>query len=90
VDYTEQEIVLRAVVDGQRVELAQGTGQPILQGDPVGALVLLANAQAPGYGGLRAGQFVTTGSCTGAVPVPGPCAVEADFGALGMVRLRFE
>jgi 2-keto-4-pentenoate hydratase len=90
VDYAEHEIVLRAVVDGQRVELAHGTGQPILDGDPVGALLLLANAQPPGYGGLRAGQIVTTGSCTGAVAVPGACAVEADFGALGMVRLRFE
>jgi len=90
VDYAEQEIVLRAVVDGQRIELARGNGRPILDGDPVGALLLLANAQPPGYGGLRAGQFVTTGSCTGAVAVPGPCAVEADFGALGVVRLRFE
>jgi 2-keto-4-pentenoate hydratase len=90
VDYAEQEIVLRAVIDGQRQELARGTGRPILDGDPVGAVLLLANAQPPGYGGLRAGQFVTTGSCTGAVAVPGACAVEADFGALGIVRLRFE
>lgn len=90
VDYAEQEIVLRAVVDGQRIELARGNGRPILDGDPVGALLLLANAQPPGYGGLRAGQVVTTGSCTGAVAVPGACAVEADFGALGTVRLRFE
>ena len=90
VDYAEQEIVLRAVVDGQRVELARGDGRPVLDGDPVGALLLLANAQVPGYGGLRAGQIVTTGSCTGSVPVPGACALEADFGALGMVRLRFE
>jgi len=90
VDYATQEIVLRAVIDGKRTELARGSGQPILQGDPVGAVLLLANAQPPGYGGLRAGQFVTTGSCTGAVAVPGACAVEADFGALGMVRLRFE
>ncbi len=90
VDYAEQQIVLRAVVGGQRIELAHGTGRPILDGDPVGALLLLANAQPPDYGGLRAGQFVTTGSCTGAVAVPGACAVEANFGALGMVRLRFE
>lgn len=90
VDYAGHEIVLRAVVDGQRIELARGSGRPILDGDPVGALLLLANAQPPGYGGLRAGQIVTTGSCTGAVAVPGACAVEADFGALGIVRLRFE
>ena len=90
VDYADHEIVLRAVVDGQRVELAQGNGRPVLDGDPVGALLLLANAQPPGYGGLRAGQIVTTGSCTGAVPVTGASAIEADFGALGMVRLRFE
>jgi len=90
VDYAEHEIVLRGVADGQRTELARGNGRPILDGDPVGALLLLANAQPPGYGGLRAGQIVTTGSCTGAVAVPGACAIEADFGALGNVRLRFE
>ena len=90
VDFATHAITLRAVVDGQRVELAQGTGRVILGGDPVGAVLALANAQPPGYGGLRAGQFVTTGSCTGAVAVPGACAVEADFGALGTVRLRFE
>jgi 2-keto-4-pentenoate hydratase len=90
VDFANQSIVLRAVVDGQRVDLAEGTGRAVLDGDPVGAVALLANAQPPGYGGLRAGQFITTGSCTGAVAVPGACAVEADFGALGTVRLRFE
>jgi len=95
VDFATQEIVLRAVTSsgdsaGQRVELARGTGRAILHGDPLGAVVLLANHQPPGYGGLRAGQFVTTGSCTGAVAVPGPCALEADFGALGTVRVRFE
>ena len=89
-DYAEHAIALRAVVDSQRIELAHGNGRPILDGDPVGALVLLANAQPPGYGGLRAGQFVTTGSCTGSVAVPGACAIEADFGGLGTVRLRFE
>ena len=90
VAFAEHEVVLRAVVEGQRSELARGTGRAVFDGDPLGAVVLLANAQPPGYGGLRTGQFVTTGSCTGAVAVPGACAVEADFGALGMVRLRFE
>lgn len=90
VDFADHAIALRAVVDGQRRELAHGTGRAILEGDPLAAVVLLANAQPPGYGGLRAGQFVTTGSCTGAVAVPGPCAIEADFGMLGTVRLRFE
>ena len=52
--------------------------------------MLLANAQAPGYGGLRAGQIVTTGTCTGAVPLPGACMVDADFGTLGHITLSFE
>lgn len=79
-------IVLNA--DGR--ELARGNGRPILGGDPLAAVVLLANAQPPGCGGLRAGQVITTGTCTGAIPVPGPCSVEADFGALGRIALSFE
>lgn len=53
-------------------ELALGSGAAILDGDPFGTVVMLANAQPLGGAGLRAGHVVTTGSCTGAPPVPGP------------------
>ena len=40
--------------------------------------------------GLRAGDIVTTGSCTGAPLVPGPGLYRAEFSDLGAVELRFE
>jgi 2-keto-4-pentenoate hydratase len=39
--------------------------------------------------GLRAGDYIMTGTCTGLTPLhPGDHAV-ADFGVLGMVRAEF-
>jgi 2-keto-4-pentenoate hydratase len=89
VRYAEQPIVLRWHDGTKTTEIATGNAQPILDGDPVGAVVLLANLPALHPHGLRAGEIVTTGSCTGAVAVPGAGDYEADFGALGSVRLRF-
>lgn len=66
---------------------AQGTGAAIV-GDPLLALVELANAPPP-WTGLRAGQIVTTGSCTGMTPVVDPALAVADFGPLGKVEIRF-
>ena len=88
--YGEHAIQLRALVDGRPRELARGNGMPILQGDPVAAVLAMANAQPGIYGGLQAGQVITTGTCTGAVHVPGSCDIEADFGVLGVVRMRFD
>ena len=90
VRYAEQAIVLRRRHDGSETELARGDGRAVLDGDPVGAVVLLANLPSVITRGLRAGDVVTTGSCTGAVPVPGRGDYEADFGSLGTVRLRFD
>jgi 2-keto-4-pentenoate hydratase len=89
VRFAEQPIVLRWHDGTKTTEIATGNAQPILDGDPVGAVVLLANLPALHPHGLRAGEIVTTGSCTGAVAVPGAGDYEADFGALGSVRLRF-
>lgn len=86
--YAEQTIVLRARAGNPTTELARGNGSAVLGGDPVGAVVLLANLPATHPRGLRAGDIVTTGSCTGAVAVPGPGDYEADFGPLGTVRLQ--
>ena len=92
VDYAHHRMTLRHDDGGGTGprELATGDGRPILDGDPVGAVVLMANLQPQLYGGLRRGQVVTTGTCTGAVRVPGPGDFEADFGSLGSVRLRCE
>jgi len=88
VRYAQQEIVLRGPGAGAReAELARGSGAAVLDGDPVGAVVLLANLASMRARGLRAGDIVTTGSCTGALPVKLPGDYEADFGALGRVRI---
>ncbi|MGQ0664703.1 MAG: 2-keto-4-pentenoate hydratase [Pseudomonadota bacterium] len=83
-DFARHAMVL--MVDAK--EAARGTGAALL-GDPLAALLALANAQPPGAGGLKAGHIVSTGSCTGMVPVRAPGEAAADFGRLGEVRVSF-
>ena len=64
---------------------ARGSCARIL-GDPLKAVIALANAQPLPAGGLKRGQIVTTGTCTT------PLALEqgsyvADFGSLGTLHL---
>lgn len=59
-------------------------------GDPLRLLVWLANEGAHSLGGLRAGQWVTTGSCTGTVLVAPGTRVVADFPGLGRAELVFD
>ena len=65
-----------------------GTGERAL-GDPLNVLVWLANRQSAGGRGLRAGEIVSTGTCTGLDPVAPGDRVRADFGALGSVEISF-
>jgi 2-keto-4-pentenoate hydratase len=80
----------RRAPDGTTTEVARGDGRAILDGDPFGAVVLLANVAALAPRGLVAGDLATTGSCTGAPELPGAGDYEADFGALGRVSVRIE
>ena len=90
VDFAASSIVLTAGdVSGRGSALAQGSGRAILDGDPLAAVVMLANAQPPGRG-LRAGDVVTTGSCTGAPRLPGAGRYRADFAGLGQIELLIE
>lgn len=57
-------------------------------GDPLRLLVWLANEGAHSLGGLRAGQWVTTGSCTGTVLVARGATVVAELGGVGRVELH--
>ena len=59
-------------------------------GDPLRLLVWLANEGAISLGGLRAGQWVTTGSCTGTVMVTPGTTVVAYFPALGRATLHLK
>ncbi|WP_298214814.1 2-keto-4-pentenoate hydratase [Acidovorax sp.] len=58
-------------------------------GDPLRLLAWLANEGAHSLGGLRAGQWVTTGSCTGTVMVAPGTRVVADFPGLGRAELQW-
>lgn len=60
-------------------------GQP---GGRPAALTWLANQGARSLGGLRAGQWVTTGSCTCTVLVAPGARVMAKLGSIGCAELQ--
>ncbi len=69
--------------DGAETE--RGTSARIL-GNPLRAVVALANAQPLPFPGLRTGQIVTTGTCTTPIEIhPGKYA--ARFGPLGSMEM---
>jgi len=67
------------------IEVGYGTSSRIL-GNPLLAVVALANAQPLPVGGLKRGQFVTTGTCTTPIPLR-PGHYVGQFGALGSLAL---
>ena len=66
-----------------------GTGDRAL-GDPMNVLLWLANQQSAEGRGLKSGEIVSTGTCTGIDPVQPGDRVQADFGDLGTVEIHFE
>jgi 2-keto-4-pentenoate hydratase len=58
-------------------------------GDPIEALAWLANHLSRRAIGLRGGEIVTTGSCTGITKVAAGAKVRADFGSLGEIVIHF-
>ena len=66
-----------------------GTGARAL-GDPLNVLLWLANQQSALGRGLKAGEIVSTGTCTGLDAVAPGDQVAADFGELGRVEIVFE
>lgn len=75
---------VRLTVDGRTVVDQQGGNSA---GDPVRLLVWVANRLAAAEGGLRAGDLVTTGSCTGMEPLPPGATAEVAFGGFEPVRV---
>jgi 2-keto-4-pentenoate hydratase len=65
-----------------------GVGGNVL-GDPRLALTWLANELSAHGVTLRAGQYVTTGTCMAPLEVEPGDRVTADFGSLGSMSLRF-
>jgi 2-keto-4-pentenoate hydratase len=74
------------VVDGA-VTLETKAGNP--SGDLMRLVVWLANHAAGRTGGLRAGDFVTTGSFIGMQPVGPKADVEIQLSGVGSARVRF-
>jgi 2-keto-4-pentenoate hydratase len=68
-------------------ETWQGESARIL-GNPLLAVIALANAQPLPAGGLKRGQIVTTGTCTTPI-APRAGEYVAQYDALGTVRVRF-
>jgi 2-keto-4-pentenoate hydratase len=76
---------VRLTIDGAvRAEAVGGNSA----GDPVRLLAWLADHGARGLGGLRAGEVITTGSCTGTIFVEPGARACAAFPGLGTVHLE--
>lgn len=78
---------VRLGVNGR--EERMGHGRDVL-GHPLNALAWLANRRARAGQPLRASDIVTTGSCTGMMPVDRASRHVADFGILGKVEVAFD
>ena len=74
--------VLRLSING--VEAAVGMGERAL-GDPVNVMIWLANHQRV-KDGLKVGEIVSTGTCTGLIRVAPGDLLRADFGDIGIVE----
>jgi 2-keto-4-pentenoate hydratase len=87
--YEWRSLDLRArdvVLSQAGAEIERGPCARVL-GDPLRAVLALANAQPLPAGGLRKGQIVMTGTCTRPVLLTAGDYV-ADFGSLGKLSLR--
>ena len=73
-------------IDGELHE--KGTGARAL-GNPYNVLQWLANNHLETRQGLKAGEIISTGTCTGLLDVLPGNMVVAEFGLLGSVEIRF-
>ena len=90
VDVPWQHIDLSAhVVTGLRngAKVAEGTGKAVL-GDPRKALAWFVNEASTYCGGVRSGQFVTTGTCIVPMAIAPGDEVAVDYGSLGRHSCR--
>jgi 2-keto-4-pentenoate hydratase len=85
IDFSKEHVVL--AVDG--VVRVERTGSNT-SGDLMRLLPWLANEGAARTGGLKSGQWVTTGSWTGLSPAIAGSQVDVTFSTAGEVHLRFE
>lgn len=69
--------------------LGSGHSGMSIWGNPLRAVGWLANHQTLVGAGLKAGDIVTTGTCTGMIPVQIGDVAQANFGSLGKVTAQF-
>lgn len=74
-------------VDGKETVRAIGGDK---RGHPLSNMTWLANTYAPRFGGIRRGQIIITGSCTGITRARPRATVVADFGSIGQATVVFE
>lgn len=82
VDLAEGPVTL--MLGGDRQAAGKGAN---VDGGPFGSTAWLANNLAGQGRGLKAGDYVTTGTVTPLVPIGDEREITADFGPLGSVRL---
>lgn len=85
IDFAKETVVL--TVDG--VVRVEATGSNTAGTDVLRLVVWLANEGAARTGGLKAGNWITTGSWTGNTLATDGSAVKAHFNRAGEVTLRF-
>ncbi len=77
---------LRVEVNG--VEVATGSSNLLIWGNPFGAVAYLASHPQVAERGLRAGDRIMTGTCGGLLALKCGDRASADFGVLGSVDLN--
>ncbi len=86
-NWSDQDLVstvVEAMVDGEVVQT--GNGEPVM-GAPIKSLVWLAQQLAETGQSLKAGDWVSTGTCTAAVPAEAGKTLSAKFGDFGTVAV---
>lgn len=77
---------LSVVVNG--AEIATGSSNLLMWGNPFGAVSYLASHPQTAERGLRRGDRIMTGTCGGLLPLKRGDEAHADFGVLGTVALK--
>ena len=85
IDFAKETVVL--TVDG--VVRVEATGSNTAGTDMLRLVIWLANEGAARTGGLKAGDWITTGSWTGNTLATAGSSVKAHFTSAGVVALRF-
>jgi 2-keto-4-pentenoate hydratase len=71
------------------VEVASGSSSDLVFGDPIAAAAWLANHPLLAGRGLKRGEIIMTGTCTGLTFIKSGDEALADYGDLGQVRATF-